>query len=443
MDELILSPKTFAVFSLGCRTNEAEIEDLSQQLIKKGFTPASGKEQPGLVVLNTCVVTQKAEKETRQKIRELRKKYPQSFLVVLGCAVTAKEKLGVKLPKADLFIPNEDKEKALKIILKKISFSKDTKNNLTRQVFWTKYQSSGRKFIKIQDGCNKFCAYCLTCLVRGKPKSVPGSQIIKEINFWVDKGIKEIILTGINISLWGKDLQPQEKIEDLIEKILSETKAERISFSSVYPEMINKKITKLVVGNPRISQYFHLSLQSGSEEVLKRMGRPTDLKSLLEKINLIKKANPLFTFRADIIVGFPQETEKEFKETIDFLQRAKIAFGHVFPFSARKGTLAEKKICQGEWKEVPFETKKQREKEIIKELREIRKKEIKKQLGRKTKCLIVAQKKGKLWGLTQNNWQVMLENQENANLKGKLVEIEIFAGKTDYLLGRITSLPTN
>lgn len=515
MPHYILSPKTFTTYSLGCRTNQAEMESISLQLTAKGLAsfPLCNSATlrlcnfPDIVLLNTCVVTQKAEKETRQKIRELRKKYPKSFLVVLGCAVTAKENFNINLPEANLFISNKEKLNLLNIFSHIFQNSPQTKSKSwyeniddRRQKLTTlslnKYQSSGRKFIKIQDGCDKFCSYCLTCHLRGKPTSISPEKIIEEINFWVEQGVKEIILTGTNIGLYGKDLLFTTANKNtcysnrvcrvtnttfLSNKILSETKIKRISFSSIYPEMLTDDFIKLVTNNPRISQFFHLSLQSGSQTVLKRMNRKTDLSRLKQTLSRIKAENPFFTFKADIIAGFPNETEKEFRETLNFIKEAKISFVHSFLFSTRPGVVLEGFLKSGKWKEAPLTIKKQRAERLRKVVEEIRKEEAQKMIGIITNCLIVRKTPssfrasevsrgipffGKMlerdpsisvgmtkgqngmttWeGITENGWPIKMYNVKCTiyNLKGKILPVKISDFKNDQLFGEIISLPTS
>lgn len=433
MANSIVTPKTFLAYSLGCRTNQAEIETISQQLIDRGFQPAKKDKQPDIVLLNTCIVTQKAEKETRQKTRELQQKYPKSLLVVLGCGVTAREKFKISFPEANLFISNEEKKRTVEIIEYKFcSTVSTTKNN-----FENKYILSGRKFIKIQDGCDKYCTYCITCHLRGKPFDISPIKVIKEINFWVERGTKEIILTGINLGLY-------HDITVLLKKILIETKIERISFSSIYPEMLTDDFIKTVVGSPRISQYFHLSLQSGSSSVLKRMNRKTDLKELLKKLNRIRKQNPLFTFRADLIVGFSDETEKEFQETIDLIRKARISFTHIFPFSPRKGTIASEMIKNKKWDEIAKDIKNERVEKIRNVVEKVRNNEAKLMIDHLFQCLIVRRKNGQWEGLIENGWLILVRSARSKiqSYKGKILPARITGFDGTYLLGEITSLPT-
>lgn len=423
MASSIVAPKTFLTYSLGCRTNQAEVEDIGSQLMAYGLQQTL--KEPNIVLLNTCVVTQKAEKETRQKIRELRKKYPNSFLVVTGCAVSAKEKFKINLPSTNLFIPNNQKNRIIKLLEQYITSNKSTGNYVN-----SKYILSGRKFIKIQDGCNCGCSFCLTQFLRGEPTSITKEKIIDEINFWVGRGIKEVILTGINIGLY-------DNLTELLNKILSKTKIERLSFSSVYPEMLSNDFLKLVVGNTRITQCFHLSLQSGSQSVLERMNRKYDINKLKKSLLFIKQQIPEFTFRADIITGFPNETEQELQETLNFIKKYKIAFAHIFTYSPRTGTTADEMIKSKKWQDLSEKVKKERSEKIKLVVEEIRIKEAQRMIGVKTNCLIVRKQNDYWEGITENGLLVKINSSSTKTKvdKGKIIPVKIIDFENPYFRG--------
>jgi len=201
---------TFLTYSLGCRTNRAEINQIAQELTKYGFTPSD--KEPDVVLINTCVVTAKAERETRKTIRHFRRVYPQAFLVVLGCGVDAREKLKINLPQADLFVKNLKKQNTAKLIAQRFRFAETQKATLQ-----DKYFLSGRALLKIQEGCDQFCAYCIVPLVRGKPKSLLPEGIISQIKDLEKQKIKEVILVGINLALYGKDLKSKTNLKSLLE----------------------------------------------------------------------------------------------------------------------------------------------------------------------------------------------------------------------------------
>jgi threonylcarbamoyladenosine tRNA methylthiotransferase MtaB len=443
---------TFLTYSLGCRVNQAEIEEISRQLINKGFRPfpkfpevPKAPNSPNLILVNTCVVTQKAERETRKTIRNFRRLYPNSFFVVLGCGVDAKQKLKINLSEADLLISNTEKAKASRLISQK--FSPQPPLKLVQFDQYDQYLRSGRQLLKIQGGCDQFCTYCIVPYLRGKPKSQTPEEIIGEIEKFRNLEIKEVILTGINLGLYGKDLSPQTNLGELLRKILKEMTTERISLSSLDPQILNKEFAEIWVddrrkGQAKLSRYWHLALQSGSPTVLQRMGRKTDLKNLLLTLQYIKELIPEFILRADILVGFPGETEKEFGETLQFIKEAKISFVHVFPFSKRPGTGAQKMIDEKIWQDLPVNIKRGRAKAVIATAQRIRAKEAKKLIGKVFSCLFIRKLNNNIWEtLADNSWKVVI-NDRNENLqKGTIKEVKIVGTRANYLLGEILAKP--
>jgi len=418
---------TFLTCFLGCRTNQAEIEEIEENLKKIGFSPLNQKDGiPDIAIFNSCVVTQKAERKTANFIRKLRKKYPQAFIVVLGCGSEAFKKGLASLPSADLFLDNQEKRKIIEILKNKFSPQIPCQAPPT-----SKYFQSGRALIKIQEGCDYNCTYCITKILRGKSKSENPKKIIKKINS-LPKNIKEIILTGTAIDLWGKDLKPPKNLNYLLLEILKKTKIPKITLSSLNPNFLNQKLTKLIAENKRVSPFLHLSLQSGSKKVLKNMGRNCQFNKLKSLIQLIKHQREEFVLRADIIVGFPTEKEKDFQETLQLIKQLEIAFIHPFPFSPRPGTLAFEKIKNGVWQDLPKETKKKRLKTLQNEVEKIRKNVAQKLVGQNIKVLTIFQEKNSWYGLAENSFLAKIKTKKNLN-PGDLIETKITNYKNNYL----------
>lgn len=426
---------TFLTYSLGCRTNQAEINQIAKELTAYGFTPS--KKSPDVILVNTCVVTAKAERETRKAIRHFRRLYPKTFLVILGCGVDAQRKLKINLPEANLFVANPKKQETADLITQHFHLKKTKEPS-----FKDKYFLSGRALLKIQEGCNRFCSYCIVPFVRGKSESLAPEKVISQIKKFKNQGIKEIILTGINLALYGKDLKPKTRLTELLETILKETEIERVSLSSIEPDTIDKKFIDLFLRNQRLSSYFHLALQSGSPSVLKRMRRKTNLKKLLDFLLFTKERVPEFTFRADILVGFPGETEKEFKETIDFIKKAKISFAHIFLYSRRPGTKASFLIGKSVLEDLPKGIKKQRVKILQSVVEKIRLQEGKKLIGKTLPCLFI-QKENQFWQtIASNSWSVKICTQKKS-LRGKIRKIKVAGAEKDFLVGRLSRQAAN
>jgi len=468
MSDSILPP-SFLTYTLGCRVNQAEVTVISKQLTVNSFVPFNKAKHsfPTFVLINTCAVTQKAERESRKAIHHFKRLYPKAKIVCLGCAAKF-------VKDADLVIKNPQKPNAVKIIFRSFSLTHRECQAKNPQLLITNYlsadkagqllSSSGRALVKIQEGCNQFCPYCIVPYLRGKPKSTSPKEIICQINKSVDEGIKEIILCGINLSLYGIDLKMDSSpsarncgLTALIKKILKETNAERISLSSIEPEYLyrenrgtdpkkgpslldqNSEFVELFLNEPRLSKYFHLALQSGSPDTIKNMGRRTDLDKLMDTLHFIKEKCPEFTFRADIIAGFPTETKENFQETLDFIKKAPITFVHSFQFSIRPGIKAERFLKQKIWKDLPPAVKKERAKRLMKLAKIIQKKEAEKLIGKTLPCLIIKKTSGGYEAMAENSWRVVIRTMNNKQrtmgINGKILPVKIAGFKNNFLLG--------
>jgi len=329
---------TFASVSFGCRVNEAEKQQMDSQLLKGGFVWT--ETNPSVYIINSCAVTGKAEREVRQHIYQIRKKYPKTIILTTGCAATLWTKNNTTPFGADYFITN-DKKYTIPEFIRTLT-SMDTLPN-THSVVPDKFLTSGRLMVKIQEGCNRFCSYCIVPFTRGKAASIPIQTILRTINQY--KNIHEVILTAINTEAFGKDTG--ESFTDLVDTILEHTTVERLSFGSIHPWSLTDHFFQWYAShakNPRIVQYFHVPIQSGSDRILRLMNRGYTSKEVREKIRALHSINPHALIATDIIVGFPGETDKEFQQTYTFFEQTPISKFHIFRYSVRPGTAAEKLI---------------------------------------------------------------------------------------------------
>lgn len=325
---------TFKSFSFGCRVNEAEKQRLDQALLTLGFS--WDKVNPSFYIINSCAITGKAEREVRQHIYQIRKKYPHITIVATGCSATLWMKNNSKPIGVDYWIDNTKKStipSLLATLIKtNISINKDAYND--------KFLRSGRVMIKIQDGCNRFCSYCIVPYTRGRATSRTTKDIITEIQ-QISTPIKEVILTAINTEYFGIDTG--ETLTDLVDVILNKTSVPKVSFGSIHPWSITKDFLnwyKKNKDNPRFVHFFHIPIQSGSTAVLETMHRPYKKEDIMKNLQCIHSINPNALIATDIIVGFPGEGEKEFKETYQFLTKSPITKFHIFRYSPRPGTVA-------------------------------------------------------------------------------------------------------
>lgn len=330
---------TFYTYTFGCRVNEAEKVALDKTILNLGFL--WNDTNPDFYIINSCAVTGKAEREVRQHIYQIRKKFPNTILIVTGCAATLWIKTHGAPKEANYYIPNSQKH-AIPQLLQDIKRNNSHARIHPRTNYHDKFLSSGRLMVKIQDGCDRFCSYCIVPNLRGKPKSRKISEIIEDLQSY-DNSIQEVILTAINTECFGKDTE--ETLIQLIDSVIKQTDIPKISFGSIHPWSITNEFLdyyQSIAYSDRFIPFFHIPIQSGSNKILKLMNRRYTKEEILEKLKKIKSINPKSFIGTDIIVGFPGEGKKEFNETIEFLKKAPIDKIHVFRFSPRPGTAAEK-----------------------------------------------------------------------------------------------------
>jgi threonylcarbamoyladenosine tRNA methylthiotransferase MtaB len=317
-----------ALQTIGCKLNQAESESLARQFIEAGYEVTAPSAHPDIYILNTCTVTHIADRKCRHSIRFARRQNPNTFIIATGCyAERAPEELSEA--GADLVIGNKEKENLLEIV-KSLGFYASSRA--------TNYSFHTRALVKIQDGCNNFCSYCIVPQTRGSEKSLPSDKIVAEVKKRVAEGYCEVVLTGTQI---GNYNYGDGNLGKLIKRILDETNIERVRLSSIHPQNISSSLLNLW-GNVRLCRHLHLSLQSGSNSVLKRMKRGYSTEKFKDAVILARKKIPDLAVTTDVIVGFPGESEEEFKESLSFCEEIGFASIHVFPYSGRPGTMAER-----------------------------------------------------------------------------------------------------
>lgn len=323
-------------FSFGCRVNEAEKQVLDKQLLDAGFS--WDEKHPAFYIINSCAVTGKAEREVRQHIYQIRKKFPETKIVVTGCSATLWSKNSTKPEEADYWIDNTKKSTISELL---VSLSKPQQNSHTME-YSDKFIHSGKMMVKIQDGCDRFCSYCIVPFTRERAVSRTISEILAEIQ-QSTISIQEVILTAINTEYFGKGTG--ETLMGLVDSILTHTKINRVSFGSIHPWSITDKFLSWYEKNKdnrRFVHFFHIPIQSGSNPILKLMNRQYTREEILKKLHTLHTINPHALIATDVIVGFPGESEKEFEETYYFIKQSPISKFHVFRYSPRPGTASMK-----------------------------------------------------------------------------------------------------
>ncbi len=436
-----MSKIRFASYSFGCRVNHAERESIDKKMLSSGFV--YDEKRPEIFIINTCAVTHKAEREVRQLIYKLKSQNSKIKIILAGCAATywKKNKLYSYLP-IDLLIDNINKEILVDLLIKKLFHSSNfnrrgwKQNGTTTQklAIFDKFLNSGRLLIKIQNGCHRFCSYCIVPYLRGLPKSVKITDIVSEIKRF-DKKIKEVILTAINTEAYGYDTQ--ESFTDLVEAIIKQTKIPRISFGSIHPLSINNDFLdsyKRILPQERLVNFFHIPLQSGSNKILSLMKRGYSKENFIDYVQSIKRLNKNVFISTDIIVGFLEETATDFEETYNFLKKVPISKFHIFRFSKRKGTAGyfmSKRLYE------PEEQIKQKRAKILAELNKKKFQTfLQKQIGLNSSALFLNKR-------IENYQEALLQNQIPAyimtekDLTSEIKNVKIKRIKEGKLFGNI------
>ena len=413
--------------TLGCKVNSYETDAISDLFIKRGATIVSSDDIFDVCIINTCSVTNQATAKSRKLIRSAKRKNPDAIIAVMGC-YSQMDSDAVKELGVDIVLGNIDKASVVDLVYK----TKETKEIICNVKDILKHKefenlspisfNRTRAFLKIEDGCNNFCSYCIIPFTRGPIRSKPIDNVLEEISKIVNNGYKEIVLTGIHT---GKYNDNGITFTELIKRILNETKLERLRISSIELNEITDEFLKMMKENKVLADHLHLPLQAGSNHVLKMMNRHYTREEFIEKINKIREYRPNISITTDIIVGFPEETVEDFNDTLNLCKEVKFSKIHAFPFSLRKGTKAE---C---FKEIKDIEKTNRMKELM-ELDSILEEEYKMEFVNTTHSLIVEDLHGEYYlGHTSNYLPVYIKNSDIKT--GMMIDIII----TEYLDGKL------
>ena len=338
--------KTFSILTLGCKVNQYESEAMSEIFEKRGYREVDNDEFSDVYIVNTCTVTNLSDRKSRQFIRKSKKKNPDSVVAVVGCYSQVSPEEVKNIEGVDVVIGTTERNKIVDLIEEskesheKINIVKDLKN-VREFANTTNFDSNNRTraYMKVQDGCNRFCTYCIIPFARGPIRSRTIEDSVREARTLADRGFKEIVLTGIHIGSFGMDMGDMRLI-DLIESIAEVDGIERIRLSSVEPIIITDEFMERAVKTGKLCDHFHLSLQSGSNNILKAMNRRYTREEYIEKANIIRKYMPHAGLTTDIIVGFPGESEEDFQDSMSLVREVGFSRIHVFKYSKRKNTKA-------------------------------------------------------------------------------------------------------
>jgi threonylcarbamoyladenosine tRNA methylthiotransferase MtaB len=415
---------TIALDSLGCKLNQAEIEIIARQLSDGGFKMVSPAETADIYILNTCTVTHIADRKTRQKLRGYHRLNPEAKVVAIGCYAERAPTELKKLDGVDLVIGNDDKSNTVQI-LKGAGYIIKGAEAPTPHLYGNSRRT--RAFIKVQEGCCNYCAYCIVPHVRSRETSVPITHILEDIKQRVAEGYQEVVLTGTEI---GQYRDKGADLSGLIARILSETDVTRLRLSSLQPSEVSPGLINLW-RDRRLCPHFHLSLQSGSDSVLARMNRRYRNSDFRQTVAVIRDVVSDVAVTTDIIVGFPGETDAEFQETLDFCREMQFARIHVFPYSPRPGTAAAEMPGA-----VPPAVKKERSQQMLALAEDSLRKFIGCFLGQNHEVLF-EQRSGGVWsGLTGNYIRVYVKS--GRDLTNQLLPVTLTGTYRDGVWGEVT-----
>lgn len=324
--------KKYKIAALGCRTNQYEVEAFRHQLEQLGYTQALEREEADVCIVNTCTVTESADSNSRHLVRQLIRNNPQAKMMVTGCLAERDPASLLQIQGVTHVIPNQEKEQLVRTLV--------PEGEALPEFTINRFEAHTRAFVKVQDGCNSFCTYCIIPYVRGRSRSRTVQDILQEVQSLVASGYKEVVLTGINIGDFDGAQEPKVRLAELVRAVDAITGLERLRVSSIDPDEVDEELADAILNGKTTCNSMHLVLQSGSNMVLKRMNRKYNRQIFYETARRLLAADPDFTFTTDIIVGFPGETEKDFEETKEVVQEIQFAKVHMFPYSARPRTRA-------------------------------------------------------------------------------------------------------
>ncbi|HCC03572.1 MAG TPA: tRNA (N(6)-L-threonylcarbamoyladenosine(37)-C(2))-methylthiotransferase MtaB [Clostridiales bacterium] len=415
--------KKVAFVTLGCKVNQYESNAMAQKFIDNNYEICDIEDNPDIIIVNTCTVTNIADRKSRQLLRKAKDENPNAVVVACGCYVqVAKDKVD-SIEEIDISIGNSEKKDIVQIVENYINQNEMineivdvNKEKDFSEMGLVTFTEKTRATIKIQDGCNNFCTYCLIPYARGRVRSRNKENIIKEVEEIAKKGIQEIVITGIHIASYGLDFSYNYRMIDLLEDLNKIDGIKRIRLGSLEPSLITDEFTKRLSKLDKICNHFHLSLQSGCDETLKRMNRKYTTSEFRQVVNRLRKTFKDVNLTTDIIVGFPGETEEEFETTYSFLKEIKFYKMHIFKYSPREGTPASKMPNQ-----VDGKIKEERSQKLI-ELSDKNQEEYNKTYFSKPQEVLFEEQKDGVWtGYTSNYVKVSYKSDEN--LENKFLEI--------------------
>ena len=424
-----------AFYTLGCKVNIYESECIQRDFEERGYEVVPFDEYADVYVINTCSVTNQSDQKSRKIIRSCTKKNKDAIVIAMGCYTQIKYEEASKIDGVKIVIGNKHKNEVVNLLEEYLKNNKQivkiSKLNQEKfeEISINKFENHTRAFVKIQDGCNNFCSYCIIPYTRGNIRSKDKDIILQEINELAKNGYKEVVLTGIHTGHYGYDLKNYD-FSDLLLDLEKIEGLERIRISSVEINELNDKFLEVLKNSKKIVDHIHIPIQSGSNKILKLMNRKYDLEFFESKIKEIRKIRPEVAITTDVIVGFPGETEEDFKDTYNTIKRVDFAELHVFPYSIRKGTKAAEMTDQ-----IDGNTKKERVRKLIELSHELKNEYYTKFIGNKMEVLTEKYENNELVGHLSNYGRVRLKG--TSDLRNKMIDVKLLSYDNDEFYGEI------
>lgn len=427
--------KKVAFYTLGCKVNQYETESIKNQLLQKGYTETSFEEKADIYIVNSCTVTSVADRKTRNMLRRAKKINPQGKVIVTGCYAQTNSKELLEMEEIDYVVGNRYKKGIVNFIedIENRTMERLKNDNIFDEYEYTEYEFAtlremSRAYVKIQDGCNNFCSYCKIPFARGRSRSRKKDNILREIEKLVAEGFKEVILIGINLGAYGEDLEENIDFEDLLEEILQIKGLERVRIGSVYPDKISDRFIEMFKYK-NLMPHLHISLQSCDDTVLKMMKRKYGSALIEERLLKLKNSVENMEYTADIIVGFPGETEEMFQNSYNLIEKIGFSGLHIFQYSDRENTVAshlENKIDS--------KTKKERADRLeeLKKVMAIREREH--YLEKNLKVLIEEKIEDSFYGYSENYLRVKIDGNHSEIKENDIVDVKITSLEKELLV---------
>ncbi len=434
--------KTVSIATIGCKVNQFESEALMAQLEEKGFRLVPFESGADISIINTCTVTHRADFDSRQMVRKALRHHPKTLIVVTGCYVQVAPEEFARMEGVHYLMGNREKYSIPNILLQilKGEFPKIQVSDIQNEKTFVEmpvqtFHHHTRAFLKIQDGCNGRCSYCVVPQARGPSRSLPCEKVVDQLRVLKERGFKEVVLTGVHMGSYGSDLEPPLSLQKLLQRIEMEETPTRIRLSSIEPLDFSEDFIRMLSDSKKICPHLHIPIQSANDEILKRMRRGYGRSFLDHLLDRLVQSIPDLSIGADVIVGFPGETPEHFEETYHFIQSLPFSYLHVFPFSKRKGT--EGAQLDHQVSPVAIKERAKRMRALGKEKR----RSFHRRFLDKTLRVLVEDRREKGWnrwrGLSRNYISVDLLNGKELNLANQEVTVVVREWNDRGVLGHL------